>query len=954
LADLTSKDISGIAEAVAKILRGPNKAKVSRGGSASDDIVPDAVALKKSMKGLGAAQDALMQATRKLTASSAQALKDTEEGRAIQQQYNDALADVTKASTDASRYARQFAGTNDFSEQKQLFKLMQTNTQGLSSTLAQAQKNASAFGAGLIESHSLIQENTVEYAKYIKGMSNSASALGPAILRNADMWDESSNTIKDSLDAGDFAKLRVTLGNAQTSITETMHRLEVESLDKLLGDSNAFNARLNAPSSEGNKSGEELRDAMLTLAVSLEKQGAAKFAGGLLDDKGMLDADKAASMVAADFHALGQELQQFSVRTSKVVSDLDTRALMASNIGLNGVIGKQINAAKAYASELFSGATAVSNLSSAARQFAELVKQGLKFNTMQVPETFLNVQKSSLMMGMSFDETAEFMQRNKGLMSAYGDSFGSNISKFSATLGKAGFTTKQTAEELEGLRNSAAAQGVNTRDADSFNNFIKDTRDNFSRMSGVLNISLKEFNSLNEQLARNHNVLATTTGMSEVQGRAYSDNIKSQLLELAVRTHSTELAKQIIDTQEEQKRSSVSNRITEAAKTQVQMQQLGFSSEDSQEAYNLILKGQARTKEEDDRLQLLMKQTTVQSQKAVQYQIDSGSLSGMLAQQSINEVTNPGGSVGKMQELGLEEARAERNGNTAAEAAAAAKKSTGSETGAMIGNILNVFDNATGSLFVGGLKSASLGLIGLTAASLSAGAMLGKGGIFSKIGGALFGGSAAASALSSGEAMVAGAGAGAETGILSKLGGGLLGKLAKGGLVAAVGGLTGGALTAAGAPRAGGVVSALGDAAGGAVSGAMMGSALGLPGAVLGGLAGAAYGLYSNRDSIFGQSAPQADNGVTQPGGTETQNAVNNTTTNALQAAQQNPTSPAGIIAVSDSDSLQQLIQISASMSTMVTLLQGMSNGQSPLTAPSIKSATSLLTSKDYMQGTTK
>ena len=816
----------------------------------------------RNLSGANRAFKYLTKSTERLTGMTEEQLMTTSKGKRAIEAFNLALNQSSSYLSEAAVEYNKMVGKS-IPEQHAAFRNLVKGTDGLSSQLAKAQRQSSLLGASLLKSHSEIQEGSLEYASYLKDLGNVANTLDRSFLQQAGLIDSKSKEIRDSLSAEDFSQLRLSLGEAQIAISEGVSSLGLNDISELIGDTKKLEAALSGADESITGGASAVRDALIATAVKLEKQG---FDTGvkLLNDRGQIDAKAVAAFDTLDFTKLAAGIGALNKKIGTTANALDNEARARNTLSgnltknwstLGGISDQLAKKLGALSQSAAIGASFGKALSSAKDAWKDIAN----FNIAQVPASYLDVQKASVKMGMSFEETTKFMQENKRVLAIYGsEGFGGLMGSAKETFARFGYNMQQAGELVGPAIEAGISSGVNIRSGESLNKFIDQTMESFKDISGIVNISAKEYIQLNAELLNHQGVQQAMVGMDQQRAEAYAKDL------IAIRNNykqmglSTQQAQELVKAQQDQQRGGVREKVREAAKGMVMAQQLGMDPEEAKQYFQLATK--KRSAKEDAAFAAIAGKMAVAQEKREQEAQDIGGTSAYQAQQFAGEVLMPT-DTRVAQQAGRTVEIQNRAGNqfTSEQARAAGELAKGRESVAQFGNAVNtvssVLDNnltktglALGGAFLG-LAAQSSWLMN-TFAKLNATAGLG---------GALPGvGTPGGPAGKGGAAGKAGGLLGKAGGLIKGLGPGL--GLAVGGMAADY---AGDKLAASGHGTAGGLAKAAGSAATWAGTGAMLGLAAGPGGAAvggaLGGLAGGAYGLYQNKNSIFGPSAPPPD-----------------------------------------------------------------------------------------------
>ena len=684
--------------------------------------------------------------------------------------YAKAVSKYAKAMNDAKNSLDVVIETNDLQAKTvgnlvEEYKIMAKNTRDFSSSLAAAQKNSSILSASLIGRHREIDRDTQTYKNFTTKLSDSVSSLGKTFLVQNDLWDDVSKSIKQNLSPEEFARIRQKLGNAQSAFTENLAKVGITDLSELAKNDAALQKRLNAPASEGNKSGEELRGVLLTIAHQM------KLAGH------NVKTDLTANNV--DYAELAKEVAALNTSVNKTVNGMNAAGLQA-----NTLVGKFLLGAKGLAGikdkfilPLMESGAIISNFKSGLDNAKKGFKEIQDFNVAHIADSFKSVQVESVKMGMSFEETTKYLsqenvKRQEALLGAA--KFNKLNDSFRKTFNDMGYTMKQGAEVVGPTLEAALATGIDMKNTAALNSAVKDTMDSFQKVAGFVNVSAAEYAKLNAELVKSEDVSNVMLGLSNDQAQAYAKNLQSQRDEMALRGISIQQAQEMVKLQEAAKREKVQSRVKGAAMMAMRAQMSGMSAEDANRAMQISMQGKSASAENSKWLtETFMPQLAKADAERQNQFAGSENMAGQMITDRLTEHFDEGmaGSQNALMKGAGNLAQAQKS-NAAATPAEAKAAEDASKANVAVGQLGQVADQASSFLnntFVQALKGVALGFGGLMLQTLSLTAQ--------------FGG------------LKALMGAGGAGDVLGK-GGGLLGKA--GGLLGKVGGAAGGLASGAG------------------------------------------------------------------------------------------------------------------------------------------------------------
>jgi hypothetical protein len=764
---------------------------------------------------------------------------EAENSRKRQRAYDDYVDALDESMSMLKNYTRKYGDLLGKSLYNQLgeFKEMSKNTHGLSSALAATQRNTSLFSAALIESFNEIEFGTDKYRAYMNQLNNAISSLDKSFLQQSDFIDEQTGKIKDSLSPEDYANIRKSLGEAQTAISENLGKLGIQNLAEFMKTEEASKL-LSLPSTNADSNpAVEFQQSLLMLAKQLERTG--YDFGQQLESPESIDWEKLADAIAQ----ISKSTNEATTNLNKVARDANT--LSGSMMSM------------AYASAIFRSkfikpfietGTILAAFAKSKDATIDIFKQAAGFNIASIPASFMDVQLASVRLGMSFDETVAFLQENKRALAIYGPKAGNELLGTLKPMFEAfGYSLKQASEIIGPAIEAGIFAGIDIRSGENLNKFIEESMDSFKNISSIVNLSAKEYMSLNAELLGTTDIQGMLLGMDRDRAEVYGKQLialRDNYVQLGL---STQQAQELVRTQEAQKREAVTTRVREGAKGMVLAKQLGLGDEAAQRYFQLSMKGLGRTAEEGAEFAEISKRMGLAIEQQLRSAADVGLGSSMI-QQTMIEALRPTGAAGDIITQGQGLSTAERANIQVTDKAAELARALGMGVPAISAfqNVIESVSSLIKNSLVIAAGGAAFSLTAVAVQALAASKALG-----------LIGGKGVLGNLSD---MIFGKkGEGAPSKAPGK-GGGLLGKVLTVGKVgtglAAIAGTT----LLSNADIAGKVESATGSTGLGALSSVLANTAVGAGGgfltggpigALMGGLFGLGSGIYSSWDNIM-------------------------------------------------------------------------------------------------------
>lgn len=582
---------------------------------------------------------------------------------------------------------------------------------------------SSLFSASLLKNHENLDTGSAEYLDYVQALSKSAGRLDKSFLKKAGVLDEASNEISSNLDARDFAKLRLNLGEAQEAIAKSVSDLGVTSLGDILGSDERLLKAINAEAGLVGGAGEKARASIIALAARLEKQGF-EFTQSILDKQGNITEEAAQRLLKDDeLKKLAEDLRGLDAKINGSAKEMDALGKRAND--LRGAFSATVAEWKKKVSDLAASSAIIASFGAALSHFKDVVVQDFQaFNKANLAGSFAEVEAASFRLGMSVKETVEFLNANKRLVAIQGGAgnFEQTTKDVYGSFKQFGYSLKDAAGMMAPIVDQALSEGVNVKDSNSLNEFIAKTADSFKDINAITNLTLGQYAELNKELMESHDVQSVLIGLSQKQAKAYADGLISQRNEYIAQGLSTKAAQELVQAQQAQKRELVTNRLREAAKSMVLGHLAGMSAEDSQRLTQLKIKGASRTEDEDKEFTALQGQMTqkVSEYRNQAYANDSSGLQGAVVDILADKLGfNEASNAKKVGEGGTQMQMAQRSGTAMTKDESREKSKQiaaqpGKEAGADAENLSNSFESIKNNSLTKALLAFGAGLLGST------------------------------------------------------------------------------------------------------------------------------------------------------------------------------------------------------------------------------------------------
>lgn len=726
-----------------------------------------------------------------------------------------------------------------------------------------------------------------EKVAYYDEVRKSLEGLDAGTKRSLGILDEATGKLKANLDFSEAAEIRKTLGEVNASMMESLKSVGFDDLGSLVKSIKAGGADVGG----GNASNE--RDAFLKIAAELQARGVLTPTSVKSDVIAALNsATPSEALNNLDMDELTRAVEKFHRGLTVAAAGLDktvdafTNPLRRASAALKNTEGrlKAFENALAYiTSGIF--------LAKAKSANGELYRGVRDFNIAQIPASFLETNLASVALGLSMKDTVSLMAENKRMLAIYGpDQFRGAMGMLQQSFQRFGYNLEQSKDIIAPAIESAFAVGINIRDSSALNGFTNTLMNSFQSISGIVNISAKQFADMNSQLFNSEEVFKTLQGMDTSRRAAYAQEMVQLREKYFVNGMTLEQAQKQVELGQQQQRQAVQERLGDGAKLMTLASALGMG-ETGVEIFNLSRK--KRTAEEDAIYSNLLGSLGKTAEERIRSGYGESGLggAGMALEYTVQNLM-PSGAIGEMMTTSMrgQAIKAAGGAPTLEEQKIASARAAGNVNVAEVSQAVNQVSSLFKNDLVQAVYTSAGALVSLTISAL---------GLTKKF-----------ASMSLGNSLGGGVGAGGK-------GGGALGKIVNAKTMGAIG--VGGAGMAASVlgEKLGGTTGAITDILGNVISGASVGMMTGNPLIGLaGGLGGLAYGAYSNWGAIKGAVTPTfATPTMSLP-------VVSSSSTNTPAGDSINTTSVSGILDVRDSLMLEQIKQLTASMNAAVSILQ--------------------------------
>ena len=631
------------------------------------------------------------------------------------QTYIDAVADLNSIIEDVGGTLDDFErgasqASNNLSKFARNINSNSAASNAFSGQLAKSIANSAAFASALWDNSNSIKDNTELFDDLTKNLKRTSSNLNANILRAANVYDSFTGGLKENLSSADYQKLNLAVANAAATIKNTAERLNIADLSELIGVD--LGERLQGDS--------DLTPALDELAVRLQKSG--------FDLSDVFDSTKDEVEQYSDLIKFASGIQQQNTHFLKEF------AIVAKTAGTElGVLTLKIknvsSTVQDWADANILSADAIrENASNFASSIGRIFDQLGDFNLAMLPDTFANVQQKAIEMGMSFEETVQYLQANKRLYAMYGpENFEAANDRLMQAYKDQGFTQKQGAAMLANDVALATSGGVNIKDPDKLAGFIEETSKGFKELSSVVNMTHEEYTgalaAINSSTEMTANLVGLDADRAEALRRANAEQYKNyRLMGL-----SNEQAQEAVLARARENRMGIAAKFETAARETMLASQVGMDPDKIKEMQALSSKSY-KTADEQKRLEELRQELGVKAQQAMTEAGESGDQSRHAMLTELYNKTQEGmhEESRNAQNRGLTAEQARRSGIDIDEdeAAAAGEAAEPSQLGMEIADWKNSITAALDNSFVAALFSGTAAVAGLALSAFKASAAL--------------------------------------------------------------------------------------------------------------------------------------------------------------------------------------------------------------------------------------
>lgn len=588
-----------------------------------------------------------------------------------------------------------------------------TASKNFSSSLAKSIVNSAAFGSALMNNSNMIKQNTRVYDSVTKDLKAAAGQLNAGILKTANVYDKFTGSIKSSLSPEDYARLNLSVANVTGIMNDTAEKLKLKNgLKDLAGLSLAELGDAASADENGVKAGLKMMvDRLQAAGVSFEDiTGEVEFSQLSIEQLSAV-VKRAAEMQEHNTYVL-EEFNDVAKATSTQLGVMLTKIENASD-SIRDWTDANIMSTDAIQENMGKFGDAINRI----------YEQATDFNISMLPDTFAEVQRKAIEMGMSFEETVEFLQANKRLYSVYGGAgqFEAANDMIMASYKGAGFNQKQAAQMLANDVALATSSGVDIKDPGNLSKFIEETASSFKRLSSVVGMTHAEYTEALTSINASTEMSAALVGLDEQQAEALRRSNAAQYENYRLLGLSNEEAQETIRAAARRNREGIAAKFASMARETMLASQVGMDPAKVREIQQLGSMSYLNP-EQQARLAELRRELGVQTEQA---RMQAGESGDQARHAMITEMAN------RLEADMMEDARSQMSTGVTAElaarsginvdsaqAAATAAAANPNQTVTELSDWVNSFKAIMDNSFVAALFSGTAAVIGL---ALSAG-----------------------------------------------------------------------------------------------------------------------------------------------------------------------------------------------------------------------------------------
>lgn len=599
-----------------------------------------------------------------------------------------------------------------------------TASRQFETSLAKTAATSASFAAALFANSTSLSENTELYDAVTKDIRDSSKNLHRGILQAANVYDAISGQLKSSMMKNDFANLHVSVANISATIDDAAGKMQLKNgIGELLNytGSTEANNRLSSALSSDNP---DFKAGIDSLVMRLKAAG--------VDITGIFEDGRSAQ-------------EQYSDAIKEIVSiyDNNKESLEVFNVKafeagteLGGLVIKVKHASAAMQDWVDSNITSSDAIRQNAADFgtsiSRIVDQLQDFNIAMLPETFMDVQMKAIEMGMTFEETAQFLQANKSLYAMQGGAaeFEALREQLMDAYGRQGFNQKQAASMMASDIELAKSGGVDIRDPKILSNFVEETARGFKNLSSVIAITHEEYVGALESINSSTEMSAALYGLDEQRANSLRLSNAAQYENYRLMGLSNEQAQALTQAAARRNREGIASKFADAARTSLLASQTGMDPEKVRRLQQLSMKSYIAPGSQEEKELVALRQELGQNiEKTRQSAADSSDPRHAMVNETINTLMGGLSQDAQSQiETGLTTGMRERSNAQISqdEKEAMAAEAEPSQAARVLTDWTNSFKALMDNSFVAALFSGTAAVIGLALSAVKASIALNK------------------------------------------------------------------------------------------------------------------------------------------------------------------------------------------------------------------------------------
>lgn len=530
------------------------------------------------------------------------------------------LEDLEEGAEDASANIWRFASSLDHNT---------LASKQFSSNLAKSIVNTAVFNSALFANSDVLKENTRMYDSATKGVRDAAKKLNAGILGAVDVYDKVTGELKSFLMMQDFARLNLSVANISATIDDAAQKLELKNgISELLNYSDNRGMLSNALAGDS-----EFKSGIDALILKMKAAGV-----------DITHHFEDATDETANYAKAIEEIVQIHKNNSEVLEEFEAVATQAGTAlgGFTMKIQHSSASIKDWVDANISSSDAIrANASNFGSSLLRITDQLQDFNISMLPETFANVQLKAMEMGMTFEETTQFLQANRSLYAMQGgaDGFEALREQLMDAYARQGFNEKQSAAMMASDIELAKSGGVDIRDPQVLSTFIEQTAKGFKQLSSVIAITHEEYTAALESINSSTEMSAALYGLDEKRANALRLSNAAQYENYRLMGLSNEQAQSLTQAAARRNREGIASKFADGARAALLASQVGMDPEKVRRLQQLSMKSYIAPGSQDEKDLVALRQELGQKvETSRQAAADSGDPQHAMKNELINSL----------------------------------------------------------------------------------------------------------------------------------------------------------------------------------------------------------------------------------------------------------------------------------------------------------------------------